>query len=75
VASDGQQLCECAYCNKVGTVHVRRDPEIAGEVSGFVCLGGACLPSGRLRALCSACTRGAVAAFARRADRAPGVVA
>lgn len=73
--TDGQQLCECAYCEKVGTIHVRRDPARASEVEGFVALGGKCLPSGRLRALCAACVRGAVAAFARRADRAPGVVA
>lgn len=60
--TDGQQICECAYCNRVGTVGVRGE---IPDVEGFVCLGGMLLPSGRLRAICAKCTRTAVAAFAR----------
>lgn len=73
---DGQQLCECAYCGKIGTVYVRAslvEPKLG--VEGFVCLGGPLLPSSRLRALCAGCVRGANAAFARRAGLAPGSVA
>lgn len=65
----GQQMCECAYCHKVGTVYVRC--ALGREVDGFVCLGGMLLPSGRLRALCADCTRKAVASFARAAARMP----
>lgn len=63
----GQQTCECAYCHAVGTVHVRPQYDEREGVSGYVCLGGSLMPSGRLRALCAKCTRGAVAAFARGA--------
>lgn len=71
--TDGQQVCECAYCGRIGTAHVTRRPDTRA-VRGFVCLGGLLLPSGRLRALCAKCVEAGVAAFARRAPRELGVV-
>jgi hypothetical protein len=71
MTTDGQQMCECAYCNRVGTVYVRSSLAEDGTVTGFVCLGGMTLPSGRLRALCDRCTRSANAAFSRRAKIGP----